>query len=239
VHTDEATVEADAGGTAKGIATVQELSRGERSSVRRVAEARATVPDVELGAIVDVSAWPARLGADAGRLFALPTAALVRASALALKTVPRANGAYRDGRFELYSRVNVGVAMPAADGYATPTVFDADGKTVAEIEAELSDLSARALAGELSAPELAGATFTLANLGMDGVSRGTIIPVPPQAAALAAGAARATMIVRDGAAMAGYELELTLASDHRILHGSHAASFLNAIVTLLEDPETL
>jgi pyruvate dehydrogenase E2 component (dihydrolipoamide acetyltransferase) len=238
VQTDEATVEAEAG-TAKGIATVQELSRGERSIVRRAAEARATVPDLELGAIVDASVWAARLGADPGRMFALPTAALVRASALALRSAPRANGSYRDGRFELYSRVNVGVVLPSADGYATPTVFDADGKPIAEIEAELGDLSGRALAGELSAPELAGATFTLANLGMDGVSRGTIIPVPPQAAALAAGAARATMVVRDGTATAGYELELTLASDHRILHGSHAASFLNAIVTLLENPERL
>ncbi len=228
-------METDAG-TAKGTTTVQELSRGERSIVRRTAEARATVPDLELGAVADVSVWASR---DGGRSFALPTAALVRACALALRAAPRANGAYRDGRFELYSRVNVGVVIAAADAYATPTVFDADRKSLAVIEAELGDLTARALAGELSAPELAGGTFTLANLGLDGVARGTIIPIPPQAAALAAGAARPAMIVREGAAVAGYELELTLTSDHRILYGSHAATFLNAIVTLLEDPESL
>ena len=39
---------------------------------------------------------------------------VVKACALALREFPRANGAYRDGRFELYSRVNVGVAVAGA-----------------------------------------------------------------------------------------------------------------------------
>ena len=46
---------------------------------------------------------------------------VVKACALALREHPRANGAYRDGRFELYSRVNVGIAVAARDALVVPT----------------------------------------------------------------------------------------------------------------------
>ena len=55
---------------------------------------------------------------------------VVKACALALREHPRANGAYRDGRFELYSRVNVGIAVAARDALVVPTVFDADRKSL-------------------------------------------------------------------------------------------------------------
>ena len=50
---------------------------------------------------------------------------VVKASAIALREFPKANGAYRDGKFELYSRVNVGVAVAAKEALVVPTVFDA------------------------------------------------------------------------------------------------------------------
>ena len=58
---------------------------------------------------------------------------VVKASALALLDFPRANGAYRDGKFELYSRVNVGVAVAGQDALVVPTVFDADRKSLGQI----------------------------------------------------------------------------------------------------------
>ena len=36
------------------------------------------------------------------------------------------NGAYRDGKFELYENVNIGIAVAAQDALVVPTVFDAD-----------------------------------------------------------------------------------------------------------------
>ena len=62
----------------------------------------------------------------------------------ALRDFPRLNGAYRDGAFETYSRVNVGccAAMPA--GPVVPTIFDADTKDAGEIAAELERLAAEA-----------------------------------------------------------------------------------------------
>ena len=86
---------------------MEEPERLERSIGHRAAEVRATVPDLELSVDVDAGS----LVEAAGRLEISTASLIIAACAAALKDVPRANGAYRDGRFELYSRVNVGTRV--------------------------------------------------------------------------------------------------------------------------------
>jgi pyruvate dehydrogenase E2 component (dihydrolipoamide acetyltransferase) len=124
--------------------------------------------------------------------------------------------------------------LPAEDEYAIPTVFDAEAKSTAALTAELELLAERARTGALTPPELAGATFTLTHVEARGVDRAAALIIPPQAAAVAAGAMRAIPIVRDGAILPGHMLTLTLASDHRILYGEQAARFLSTIKDQLE-----
>ena len=71
---------------------------------------------------------------------------VVKACALALREFPRANGAYRDGKVEEYSRVNVGVAVAAQDALVVPTVFDADTKGLRQIATESRGARRRASA---------------------------------------------------------------------------------------------
>lgn len=215
---------------AKGEASVQELDRSQRAIARRSAEARATIPDLDLTVEVDMRACRAL-----GQQFPCPiTALLVWASALGLRQLPRVNGAYREGRLELYPRVNVGVVVASGEAYTIPTVFDADRKSLRELAGEIARLAARARDGELSPPELGGATFTVSNLGPWGIASSTPLIVAPQAAALSAGAIRATPMIRDGAIVPGHAMTLTLACDHRILHSAQAAMFLARIKALLE-----
>jgi pyruvate dehydrogenase E2 component (dihydrolipoamide acetyltransferase) len=211
----------------KGTVQIVEPNPAERMVARRAAEARATVPDLELSVEVD-------MGACVG-LAASQTAILVRAAALALSEHPRSNAAYRDGHFELYSRVNVAVTMAQDDGLLTATVFDADSKGLSELAAEIDDLERRV--SELTSPERSGATCTLTDLGRYGVSRAASIIAPPQAAALAAGEIRNAPVVRDAAVLPGEVMTLTLACDHRILYGAEAAGFLAHIRELLERAE--
>ena len=182
--------------------TVIEPTPGERAVARRAAESRATVPHLELSV-----AAPGEVS----------TARLVRACALALSKHPRANAAYRDGRFELYSRVNVGVVLAGGDSYLIPTVFDAERKPVAELEQEIAGLVESARGGGLASPAFSGATFTVWNAGAMALAAASIPTVPPQAAALAAGTQ-----------------SLTLSSDHRILYGAVATGFLKAIAHHLD-----
>jgi pyruvate dehydrogenase E2 component (dihydrolipoamide acetyltransferase) len=163
------------------------------------------------------------------------TAILVGACARALRTVPRANGSYRDGRFELYSRVNIGVVRATERAYLIPTVFDADRKSLADLSTELEQLTRGAQAGDLSPPAFSGATFTLSNVGELGVEASTIVVNSPQAAALAAGAIRHQPVLRDGEVVAGAAMAVTLACDHRILYGALAARFLTEITSALTD----
>lgn len=218
------------GPTLKGETRVEEPDRLERAIGRRAAEIRATVPDLELSADVDAGALLQAADAQGASTAGI----VIAACAAALGEVPRANAAYRDGRFELYSRVNIAVTLEGPTAQVAATLLDADRRTPAELDAELARLRARARAGELTPPEQAGATFTLIDVGDHGVQRAVPLITPPQAAALAMGAVRPAPVIRDGAVTAGHMLTVTLVCDHRILFGADAARFLTAIVRRLE-----
>jgi pyruvate dehydrogenase E2 component (dihydrolipoamide acetyltransferase) len=215
----------------KGNVTELEPDRAERSIARRSAETRAIVPNVEFGTEVDmVAALEREAEQKCGT-----TALLVTAAAHALSTVPRVNGAYRDGHYELYSRVNIGVTIAEPGVYVIPTIFDADRKSAFEIAAELDDYSVRARERALTPAELGGATFTLTAAGARGIATLTPLIVPPQAASLAAGPVREVPVVRDGAVVPGRTMTLTLACDHRIVYGTHASAFLAELKAQLEE----
>jgi pyruvate dehydrogenase E2 component (dihydrolipoamide acetyltransferase) len=214
----------------KGDTEVVEPSRGERAVGRRAAESRATVPFLEMGVEVEMTACIAAAHAEEVSI----DACLIRACALALAEVPRANGSYRDGHFEMHSRVNVAVVIEAEDTSLAATVVDADRKSLLDLADELVAIERRARDGELTSPEMSGATFTFSNPGRYGVAAAAPIVQPPQAAAIAAGAIREVPVVRDTAIVPGHLMTLTLACDHRILFGAAAARFLCAVQGLLE-----
>jgi pyruvate dehydrogenase E2 component (dihydrolipoamide acetyltransferase) len=238
---------------AKGETTVQELSRTQRTIARRMAESKATIPDFTLNMDVDMEGCVALrtqlkgLAKDGHAAHPAPTYndMVVKASALALREFPRANGSYRDGSFELHSRVNVGVAVATDDALVVPTVFDADGKSLGEIARETRALAERVRAAAITPPELGGGTFTVSNLGMFGVTRFTAIVNPPQAAILSVGALEPRPVVLaggpdgEGEIVVRHTMSLTLACDHRILYGADAANFLARIRELLEQPASL
>ena len=164
---------------------------------------------------------------------------VVKASALALREHPAANGSYRDGRLQLHSRVNVGVAVAAENALVVPTVFDADEKSLGEIARETHTLAERVRSATITPPELGGGTFTVSNLGMYGVRSFTAIVNPPQAGILSVGSLEPRAIVSEGQVVARNTMTLTLACDHRILYGAEAAQFLARVRELLETPSAL
>jgi pyruvate dehydrogenase E2 component (dihydrolipoamide acetyltransferase) len=231
--------------TAKGDTTAVELSRTQQTIARRMAESKATIPDFTLLIDVDMEEC-VRLRAELKQISRgdsdkAPTYndMVVKAAALALREHPAANGSYRDGRLQLHSRVNVGVAVAAQNALVVPTVFDADEKSLGEIARETHTLADRVRAGTITPPELGGGTFTVSNLGMYGVRSFTAIVNPPQAGILSVGALSPRAVVRDGQVLARGTLTLTLACDHRILYGAEAAEFLARVRELLERPSAL
>ncbi len=230
--------------TAKGQTTYEDLSKLQSTIARRMSESKATAPHFYLEAEIDMSRAVearARLKAGAGEDEAVPSFndMIVKACALALREHPRANGAYRDGRFELYSRVNVGVAVAAEDSLVVPTVFDADRKGLRQIAAESRALAQKVRDGQITPPELSGGTFTVSNLGMYGIDAFAAVINAPQAGILAVGAIKERPAVRDGEIVPAHLMNVTLACDHRILYGADGAEFLARIRALLEEPLSL
>lgn len=184
---------------ARGSTEVVELSQARSSFARRVAESKAIAPHVYFE-------WP--VGAAPG------LAALVAASATALRDIPLLNGAYRDGHVEIYSRVNVAFAVEVSGTLVLPVIHDADGKDRTAIAAEIEDLREQALTGTITSPALAGATFTVIEMHaprfMPVITRG-------QAATLGAGT-----------------VALTLACDNRIVQGGEGAKLLERVAHSLQ-----
>ena len=228
--------------TAKGAVEVVELTKLQQTVARRMAESKATAPHFYLQAEFDLTAavdGRERLKAMAKEGEAVPTFndMVVKACALALREFPRANGAYRDGRIELYSRINVGVAVAAQDALVVPTVFDADLKGLRQISTETRALSSRVRDGSITPPELSGGTFTVSNLGMYGISNFSAVINTPQAGILAVGELKAKPVVTDAGEIEARQLMgVTLACDHRILYGADGAQFLARVRALLEEP---
>jgi pyruvate dehydrogenase E2 component (dihydrolipoamide acetyltransferase) len=230
--------------TAKGEVETIELTKVQQTIARRMAESKATAPHFYLEAEVDMSRAVEGRGrikaaAKEGEVVPSFNDMVVKAAALALREFPRANGAYRDGRVEQYSRINVGVAVAAQDALVVPTVFDADAKGLREIAAETRALAQRVREGQITPPELSGGTFTVSNLGMYGITNFSAVINPPQAAILAVGSIVERPVVRDGEITTAHLMPLNLACDHRILYGADGAQLLARIRELLEEPLAL
>jgi pyruvate dehydrogenase E2 component (dihydrolipoamide acetyltransferase) len=208
-----------------------------------MAESKATAPDFALTLDVDMTGaveLRKRLK-DVTEKAPSYNDMVVKACAMALKEHPRVNGAYRDGKFELYSNVNVGVAVAAQDTLVVPTIFDADSKSLGQISKDARGLIAKVRDKKITPPELSGGTFTVSNLGMYGISEFTAIINTPQAALMTVGALekRPAVDADSGRIVARDQLTLTLVCDHRILYGADGAEFLARVRELLEQPLSL
>jgi pyruvate dehydrogenase E2 component (dihydrolipoamide acetyltransferase) len=231
------------GASGRGATTTEDLTRLQQTIARRMAESKATAPEFVITCEVDMEAavafrkqLKAASGDDPAPSF---NDFVVKASALALKEFPRANGAYRDGKFELYSRINVGIAVAGQDALIVPTIFDADSKSIGQISRDARALAGRVREGKITPPELSSGTFSVSNLGMFGIKRFAAVINPPQAAILAVGEMTPRAVVHDGEIAVRSIMELTLTCDHRILYGADAAQFLGRIRERLENPLSL
>jgi pyruvate dehydrogenase E2 component (dihydrolipoamide acetyltransferase) len=227
---------------AKGEVNVEELTRLQQTVSRRMAESKATAPDFSIALTVDMTAaveLRTRLKEISDPVPSFNDM-VVKACANALREHPRVNGAYRDGKFELYERVNVGIAVAAMDALVVPTIFDADTKSLGQIARDARAVIGKVKDKTVTPPELSGGTFTVSNLGMFGIEHFTAIINPPQAAILTVGKLDKQPAVDDkGKVVARDQMTLTLVCDHRILYGADGAEFLARVKDLLEQPLSL
>ncbi len=212
-----------------------------RTVARRMVEAKTTVPhfyltvDCEIDPLVRVRSDLA----EAGGAKLSVNDFIIKAAALALRKIPRANASYSDEAILLWNEVNIAVAVALDDGLITPIVKNADTKRLPEISGEMRDLGARARSGKLKLAEFQGGTFSLSNLGMFGIKDFAAVINPPHGCILAVGAGEPRPVVKNGALAVGTVMSCTLACDHRVVDGAVGAQYLAEFKKFIERPAIL
>lgn len=150
---------------------------------------------------------------------------------------PRMNASWTAEGVRRHADVNLGIAMAVNDGVVAPVIHNAHKAHLDEIALQRRDLTERARAGKLRPQDVAGATFTISNLGMFGVDAFTAIIMPPQAAILAVGRIADRVVPVDGKPGIRPMMTLTLSSDHRVVDGARAAEFLRDVTEAIANPQ--
>jgi pyruvate dehydrogenase E2 component (dihydrolipoamide acetyltransferase) len=214
-----------------------------RLMAERTTQSWTTVPhffvvrEVDAGGLVEVRE---RLGSaiqQAQGIKLTHTDFLVALLARVLVNHPRLNASWGGEVIRLNQEVNIGVAMAVGDGVVATVIHHANEADLGEIAVQRRDLTERARASRLRPSDIAGATFTISNLGMYQVDAFSAIISPPQAAILAVGSIADRVVPVDGRPAIRPMMTLTLSCDHRVVDGARAAVFLNEVAEAVREPE--
>jgi len=227
---------------APGPGATETLSSIARLMAERTTQSWTTVPhffvvrEVDAGAAIDARDKLGSAIEKAQGVRVTHTDVLVALAARALVKHPRLNASWTGEGIRLNPEVNIGIAMAVNDGVVAAVIPGAQAKNLGEIAALRHDLTERARSNKLRPTDISGATFTISNLGMYKVDAFSAIINPPQAAILAVGRITDRVVLVDGKPGIRPMMTMTLSSDHRVVDGARAATFLNDLADALQDP---
>jgi pyruvate dehydrogenase E2 component (dihydrolipoamide acetyltransferase) len=162
---------------------------------------------------------------------------IIKASALALQSVPDANAVWAGDRVLKLKPSDVAVAVAIEGGLFTPVLRDAEARTLSSLSAQMKDLAKRARERKLAPHEYQGGSFAISNLGMFGIDNFDAVINPPHGAILAVGAGVKKPVVNDeGEIEVATVMSVTLSVDHRVIDGALGAELLKHIAEALENP---
>jgi pyruvate dehydrogenase E2 component (dihydrolipoamide acetyltransferase) len=229
-----------------GPVEVESLGAVRRAMARHLTESWRSIPHVTQHELCDVTElerarkrYLERLGGAAVRLTL--TAITAKALGVALAAFPWLNSSYdaEEERVIIKRYLHLGVAVDTARGLVVPVVRDAHRMSLRQIAQAIDALAASARAGKLEPRQLAGASFTITNLGALGGSFFTPILPPGQVAILGLSQARRGVYAARAEDGDQVLLPLSLTFDHRVVDGALAVRFLNRLSQLLADPLAL
>jgi pyruvate dehydrogenase E2 component (dihydrolipoamide acetyltransferase) len=157
----------------------------------------------------------------------------------ALKAHPTVNSSWQEDHILQHNNVHVGVAVALPNGLVTPVIKNSHTKSVLQISQEIKHFVTKAKDNKLQPEDYSNGTFTISNLGMNGIEHFTAIINPPQAAILAVGATIATPVVlANGTIAVEQRMKVTLSCDHRVIDGAVGSEFLKTLKQFIENPLT-
>ncbi len=164
----------------------------------------------------------------------------VKATAEALVQHPNVNASYNAETKEItyHDTVNIGIAVDTPQGLLVPVLKNVQGMSLADIAKGIADLAERARNKKLRPSDLAGATFTVSNIGSEGALLDTPILTPPQAGILGTAAIqkRPVIVTEEGIDSIAIRqmCYLPFTYDHQLVDGADAGRFVSTIVDRIE-----
>jgi len=170
------------------------------------------------------------------------SAFLIKALVLSLKDFPIFNAELdeENSRILLKKNYHIGIATNTESGLLVPVIHDVDKKSIKEINEDVKELTAKAIAGKLQPFEMQNSTFTVSNVGPLGSTGATPIINYPETALIAFHKTKKQPIVNEhDEIVIGHIMTLSMAFDHRVADGATAIAFTNRFASLIEQPHKL
>ena len=213
-----------------------------RKIAENMQEAKRRIPHFTLVEEFDVTALEetrAMMNDDRGanpKLTLLPF--LITAMSKALAEWPMLNATYDDDANVITrsGAVHMGIATQTPNGLMVPVIRDAQGKSVWQLASEILRLAEAARSGKAVREELSGSTITISSLGPMGGVTSTPVINRPEVAILAVNKVEDRLVPIHGEIEVRKRMNLSLSCDHRVVDGWDAASFMQALKQLVENP---
>jgi pyruvate dehydrogenase E2 component (dihydrolipoamide acetyltransferase) len=166
---------------------------------------------------------------------------VLRAIISGLKEFPLVNAFLDEEKEEIKLKrfYNIGIATATPEGLIVPVLRNADQKTLLQLSDEIQSLVDLARQGKARVEDLRGGTFTVTSLGTLGGLVATPVINYPEVAILGVHKIAKRPAVRDDQIVIRQMMNLSLSLDHRVVDGVVAAQFLQHVIQLLENPESL
>ena len=197
------------------------------------------VEEIDMSRLEDLRRSLTTLYPDQPRLTALPF--VMGALVLALADHRELNATFDDDAqvITTYQAVHIGIATQTPNGLIVPVIRDAHVMDVWQRAAELARVTTGARDGTATRSELSGSTITITSLGALGGLVTTPIINHPEVAIIGINKMQ-TRPMWDGSSFAPrVMMNLSSSFDHRIVDGWQAATFVQRIKLLLEEPALL
>ena len=166
---------------------------------------------------------------------------LIRALAETLPDFPHLNALFDDaaGVVRQHRALHAGIATQTPKGLVVTVLRDAGGKDLWALAEEITRLSDLARSGRAAPADLDGSTLTITSLGAMGGLATTPVINSPEVAIVGVNKLMERPVVADGRIAIAKVMNLSSSFDHRVVDGWDAASFIQRVRGLMEEPALL
>lgn len=199
-------------------------------------ESMTQIPQFDVSMEINASAMLAKINQWTEEERPSFTAVLIQGVGKALQVFPLLNATFiSEDNIKLHPHANIAVAVDTPIGLDLPVLLNVNQQTILGLDKELQRLSEKARKNELSSHDTEGATFTVSNLGMFGVSEFRALVQPPQLAILTVGAISYRLVMTGNRIINLPFFTVKLTADQRVIDAAMAARFLRKLKEILEE----